>query len=243
MIEQILPDRVVAVETREDLLDCDLFPEEEASVSNAVEKRRREFVTVRACARTALERLGLPPRAIPNGERGEPRWPAGIVGSITHCDGYRACVLARAETVVTLGIDAEPNAPLPDGVLADIARPEERPLLEDLGQRTPSVHWDRLLFSAKESVYKAWFPLARRWLGFEDAVVRIETSDDVDRLAGGESESVDTAVGAFYAHLLVEGPSVLGRQLTGFPGRWLVRDGLVITAIAVQAPVPSAARP
>jgi 4'-phosphopantetheinyl transferase EntD len=224
VIEQILPGRVVAVETREELLDVELFPEEQASVGRAVEKRRREFVTVRACARTALERLGLPPQAIPNGERGEPCWPAGIVGSITHCDGYRACALSRARAMVTVGIDAEPNAPLPKGVLAEIARPEEWPWLDELGRAMPAVHWDRLLFSAKESVYKAWFPLARRWLGFEDAVV-----------------TVDPSAGGFSARLLVDGPLLGDRQVTGFSGRWLVRDGLVLTAIAMEAPVSAAA--
>ncbi len=227
MIEQILPDRAVVAETREELLDSELFPEEEASVGNAVEKRRHEFITARACARMALQRLGLPPQAIPNGERGEPRWPAGIVGSITHCEGYRACVLARASAVVTVGIDAEPNAPLPDGVLADIANPQERAWLAELSRATPSVHHDRVLFSAKESVYKAWFPLARRWLGFEDAVVRIDSHDSTG--------------GVFSAELLVEGPRLGDRPLTGFSGRWLLCDGLVLTAIAVEVPGVSAA--
>jgi 4'-phosphopantetheinyl transferase EntD len=242
VIEQILPDDVVVVDTREDLLGIELFPEEEASVGNAVEKRRREFVTVRACARQALQRLGLPPQAIPSGERGEPRWPAGIVGSITHCDGYRACVLAHASSILTVGVDAEPNAPLPDGLLADIARPEERPWLARMGQAAPAVHWDRLLFSAKEATYKAWFPLARRWLGFEDAIVRIEPQAIVriepQEGVGGKQavapRDMGSTSGAFSVRLLVEGPPLGDRRLTGFSGRWLVRDGLVLTAIAMK---------
>ena len=72
---------------------------------------------------------------------------------------------------------------------ADIARPEELPHAAAVRADVPHVHWDRLLFSAKESVYKAWFPLARRWLGFEDAVVMI-----------------DPSAGTFQARLLVVGP-------------------------------------
>ena len=68
-----------------------------------------------------------------------------------------------------MGIDAEPHAPLPDGVLGQIARAEERPRLAELAGAEPEVHWDRLLFCAKETVYKVWFPLAECWLGFEDA--------------------------------------------------------------------------
>src|SRR5262249_33599292 len=61
--------------------------------------------------------------------------------------------------------------------------------------------WDRLLFSAKESVYKAWFPLARRWLGFEEADVTLDPA------------------GRFTARLLVPGP------VSGFTGRWTVHNG------------------
>ncbi len=177
MIEELLPPEVVAVDTREERL-VELFPEERAALGQAVEKRRREFVTARACAREALAQLDLPPSPIASGERGEPRWPAGVVGSITHCAGFRACALARATDLAGLGIDAEPHAPLPEGVLGEIARAEERPLLTQLAHVYPAVHWDRLLFSAKEAVYKVWFPIAACWLGFEDAVL---TLDPVER--------------------------------------------------------------
>jgi 4'-phosphopantetheinyl transferase EntD len=216
VIEQILPAGVIAVESREDTTDAMLFPEEELVVVRAVEKRRREFTTARACAHTALEKLGFSAVSIPTGERGEPLWPAGVVGSITHCDGYRACAVARSSEIVTVGIDAEPNAPLPDGLLGDIARPEELPSLRRLASGLGEVHWDRLLFSAKESVYKAWFPLARRWLGFEDAIV-----------------TVDADTGTFTARLLVAGPMLDGGPLRGFSGRWMVCEGIITTTIAM----------
>lgn len=218
MIEAILPAGVIAVEARDDATDARLFPEEELAVGRAVEKRRREFTTARMCARAALEKLGFPAVPIPTGERGEPLWPAGAVGSITHCDGYRACAVARSSEIVTVGIDAEPNAALPNGLLADIARPEELPWLRRLELDLPEVHWDRLLFSAKESVYKAWFPLAKRWLGFEDAVIVF-----------------DPSTGTFTARLLVSGPPLADEPLRGFSGRWVVRDGIIATAIAVSA--------
>jgi 4'-phosphopantetheinyl transferase EntD len=217
VIAEILPAGVVAVEARSDPVDAVLFTEEEAALGRAVDKRRREFTTARDCARRALAGLGLPPLPIPSGARGEPRWPAGIVGSITHCHGYRACAVARAAELVTIGIDAEPNEPLPDGVLATIARAEELPQLGELACIAPEVHWDRLLFSAKESVYKAWFPLAGRRLGFEDAVL-----------------AIDPRRFTFSARLLVPGPSPAGELSTRLSGRWLVRDGLVLTAIALN---------
>lgn len=219
MIETILPGAVISVEAREDPDGIVLFAEEEASVGQAVDKRRREFTTARACVREAFSQLGLPPSALTNGARGEPLWPSGIVGSITHCDGYRACAIARSTEMATIGIDAEPHAALPDGVLHEVATVQELSWLEDRRRDLPGVHWDRLLFSAKESVYKAWFPLAKRWLGFEDAAVTVNTSTET-----------------FAARLLVSGPPLGDRQLTGFSGRWLIRDGLVLTAIALTAP-------
>lgn len=212
MIERLVPAGVATAETREDILDIELFPEEERSVGRAVEKRRREFVTGRACARRALERLGVAPVAIPSGARGEPLWPAGVVGSITHCQGYRACAVARSTDFRSLGIDAEVDAPLPDGVLEHVAFGPERQLAEADGE----VHLDRLLFSAKEAVFKAWFPLAGRWLGFEDA--RLE---------------IDVDARTFSAELLVPGPVLDAGPLTSFHGGWCVEAGVICSAAMV----------
>lgn len=220
MIEEILPPQVVAVDTRGERLEVELFPEERAALGDAVEKRRREFITARACAREALARLGLPATPIAAGERGEPLWPGGVVGSITHCAGYRGCAVASAGELVGVGIDAEPNAPLPENVLGEVAAPQERAMLARLAVGEPAIHWDRLLFCAKEAIYKVWFPLARRWLGFEDALLTLDGPT-----AGGRA-------GSFQARLLVPGPLVGGRPLAAMAGRWLVRDGLIMTAIA-----------
>jgi len=216
MISSAVPSVVAADELFTDPPDIVLFEVEEAVVANAVDKRRREFATVRHCARRALGALGHPPQALVPGERGAPQWPAGVVGSMTHCVGYRAAAVARTADVHTIGIDAELHAPLPEGILEMISRPEETARLAAHRSADGSVCWDRLLFSCKESVYKAWYPLTRRWLGFEHASV---TVDPVDQ--------------TFSAHLLVPGPSVAGQPLQTFAGRWLIRDGLVLTAITV----------
>lgn len=153
------------------------------------------------------------------GSQGAPQWPDGVTGSITHCAGYRAAAVALATDVVALGVDAEPNEPLPDaGLLRLIARDEEQVRLAELAGASPGVCWDRLLFCAKESVYKTWFPLARRWLDFESADVRI-----------------DPHAGTFTARLLVPGPPVNGAPLALMDGRWLADRGLLVTAITLQA--------
>ncbi|MGH3914823.1 MAG: 4'-phosphopantetheinyl transferase family protein [Pseudonocardiaceae bacterium] len=219
MIKKILPDVVASVEAFDDPPEAMLFPEEEAVVSRAVEKRRREFRTVRHCARLALGELGMPPVAVLPGERREPLWPPGIVGSMTHCAGYRAAAVARDRDLLSLGIDAEPHGPLPGGVLGAIALDEEQAMLADLTAVRPVYCWDRLLFCAKETVYKAWFPLTRRWLGFQDAAIRI-----------------DPAERTFSARLLVTGATISDDTLTRFDGRWMIDNGLVLTAIALEHP-------
>ncbi|MEU5427485.1 4'-phosphopantetheinyl transferase superfamily protein [Streptomyces olivoreticuli] len=194
-----------------------LLPEEAAHVARAVPKRQGEFATVRACARKALGRLGLDPVPLLPNRRGAPGWPAGVVGSMTHCDGYRAAVVARAADAVSIGIDAEPNGPLPEGVLEAIALPGERSRLAGLAARRPEVFWDRMLFSAKESVFKTWYPLTGQELDFSEA--ELEFDPDAQ---------------TFSARLLVPGPVVGGRRLDGFTGRWLADEGLVVTAIALH---------
>jgi 4'-phosphopantetheinyl transferase EntD len=217
VLEQILPPKVAVAEAFRDDPAAQLFAEEEAVVARAVDKRRQEFATVRACARAALAELGEPPAPILPGLRGAPQWPAGITGSITHCEGYRAAGVAKTRDVLVLGLDAEPNEALPGGILDVIALDKERAQIAGLGVTEPRVCWDRLLFCAKESVYKAWFPLTQRWLDFDAADITIE------------------AGGAFTVQLLAPGPLVAGSPLTTLHGRWLANCGLVATAIVVPA--------
>ncbi|WP_405149872.1 4'-phosphopantetheinyl transferase superfamily protein [Sphaerisporangium sp. NBC_01403] len=219
MIKSILPDCVVAADVFADAPEPVLFPEEELAIIHADDKRRKEFSTARVCAHDALRKLGMRPSPVLPGLRGEPQWPPGVVGSITHCAGYRGAVLGIASKVTTIGIDAEPNEALVPGVLDAISLPEERESLRRLAARHPRVHWDRLLFSAKESVYKAWFPLTKRWLDFEDVLINI-----------------DPVNGNFSAWLRVTGPRVRGQRITAFSGRWVVEAGLILTAIVVPSP-------
>jgi 4'-phosphopantetheinyl transferase EntD len=215
VIEAVMPDTVVTVETRAELLPVELFPQEEAVVRSAVEKRRRDFVTGRACARLALERLGVDPGAIGSGPRGEPLWPAGVVGSITHCRVLRACAVARSREVRSVGVDAEVHEPLAPEVLEEVSSSTERRALA----RAPNgVCLDRVLFSAKEAIYKAWWPLAFRWLGFEDVALSLSVRERT-----------------FRGQLLVPGPKLNGRPLTEFCGRWAVNGDVVVVGVVVSA--------
>jgi len=218
VLDEIVPPQVAAVEVFGDPPDVRLYPEEEAVLRKAVASRRIDFGAARWCARQALAKLGLPPAPIVPGLRGAPSWPAGVAGSMTHCAGYRAAALAHSRDIAAIGIDAEPHSALPDGVVDVVASQAERHALAELAAAAPEVSWDKLLFSAKEATYKAWFPLTQRWLGFQEASISINPAD-----------------GTFTARLLVPGPVLAGHQITEFSGRWLAAGGLVITSIAVPA--------
>ncbi|WP_072687615.1 4'-phosphopantetheinyl transferase Npt [Rhodococcus marinonascens] len=227
MIEKILPAGVASSELFADPPGLRPHPQEEALIGRAVEKRRREFTSARHCARLAMAKLGVEPAPILRGDKGSPLWPRGVVGSLTHCDGYRGAVLGHSMQVRSLGIDAEPHEALPDGVLDAVSLETERAWLSATdvsalwrAEGGGPVHRDRLLFCAKEATYKAWFPLTRRWLGFEDAHITFESCGD--------------GTGTFHSDILISGETVAGPPLASFDGRWLVSDGLIITAIVAM---------
>jgi len=191
-----------------------LSKEEKEVLGEAAPKRQLEFAAGRNCAREALKRLGLPESPILRGKNREPLWPDGVVGSITHCQGYCAAAVAYGNQIPALGIDAEPDEPLPEGVLPLIARKEEIEKLAN-GWSSSAPHPDRILFSAKESTYKAWYPLTNRWLDFD--AVRIDLV--------AEHGSFDVTV---------LGGCCVGVGSLKFSGRYMVRNGLILTAVITE---------
>ncbi|WP_395363542.1 4'-phosphopantetheinyl transferase [Streptomyces sp. YH02] len=216
MLAEILPASVACAERFDDLEPVTPYPEEEAVVARAAAGRRDSFHTVRLCARLAMAELGTPAAPILPGPKGEPLWPDGLVGSMTHCAGYRGAVAAPATALTGLGIDAEPHRPLRPGVLEYVTLPAERERLAHLARTHPSIHWDRLLFSAKESVYKVWYPLTRKWLDFDEADITLHPD------------------GHFTARLLIPGLEVAGRPVPTLPGRWHVANDIGLTAAVLD---------
>ena len=219
LITAVLPEvsGLVSAELYHDPPELSPMPEEESLIARSVVKRRNEFITARHCARVAMGQLGIPESPILKGEKGDPLWPDGLVGSLTHCEGYRGAVVGLTSAVRSVGIDAEPHGVLPDGVLTAISLPAER---HEIGALPAGLHWDRILFCAKEATYKAWFPLTQRWLGFEDAHITF----DVDS---------DGTTGRFISRILIDPEARSGPPLTQLAGRWSVAGGLALTAIVL----------
>jgi 4'-phosphopantetheinyl transferase EntD len=213
MIE-LLPSKVNLVEAKVGAVEETLPPAEAALVAGTHERCRREFAGGRMCARKALAAFGLGHAVILAGPRGEPLWPPGIVGSITHRLDYCAAAVASSGSIAGIGIDAELNRPLSEGASRRVCTPQE---LSDAGELEES-YAATVIFSAKECVFKAWYPATRRELGYRD--VRISLSPDE---------------GTFEAtlHAPLGTPSeLLFRRLSG---RFSVGTDLLFTAVVVKA--------
>jgi enterobactin synthetase component D / holo-[acyl-carrier protein] synthase len=213
-LRAIVPHDVVAVAVIGDEPSATLLSDEESALGQVADVRRREYTIARHCARRALGSIGIGPVPILSGPNREPLWPRDVVGSLTHCRGYCAAAVARRGRIISIGIDAEPHDPLPEDILPMVGSPEECKFLETLPQN--GVAWDRLMFSAKESVYKAWFPLAANWLGFKDVAM-----------------TIDAAAATFVARLLVRGLCVEGQTLAEIVGRFLIHDHFIVTAAVI----------
>ena len=173
-----------------------LLPQERDLIEGATPERTAEFATGRHCARLAMASLDHRLAATPvlRDHRGAPAWPPGVVGSLTHCDGWTGAVVARARGsrfgrgVTSIGLDAEPVTPLPTGVVEVVASVEERETLARLDAERPGIPWDTLLFSAKEATYKAWYPLTGIVLSHAEVDVELSpTGTFTGRAAGHDS--------------------------------------------------------
>ncbi|HET7770590.1 MAG TPA: 4'-phosphopantetheinyl transferase superfamily protein [Chloroflexota bacterium] len=151
-----------------------LFPEEQGVLSErAVARRREDFALGRAAAHEALAALGMAASPILRGEKGEPVWPAGIVGAITHTRGVAAAVVGESRDYAGIGVDLEPLEP---GLTVRAGRivctPEELSWATAAGAEATKRL--TMVFCAKEALFKALFPPTRVWLDFLGAELRWE---------------------------------------------------------------------
>ena len=185
-----------AVAATDPQADHPLLPGEHIA---AVPRRQREFAAGRAALRAAMADLGLPPTAIPMHPDRSPALPAGLAASITHT--ATACLAAAMTGRRALAIDLEPDEPLPSDILDTVLTPAER--------GTPDA---RVIFSAKEALYKAQYPLSGMLFGFDAVAVTLETA-------------------TFTATFLQAVPGFpTGSRLTG---HWTRTDGHILTALVI----------
>lgn len=197
-----------------------MYPIEQCYVSRATESRRREFAAGRSLARQAMASLGVPQAAIPAAPDRAPVWPAGIVGSISHCSGLCVAAVAReSQDCSSIGIDVEPATPLDRDLLDVICTEAELGWLgqQPAGERLILV---KAIFSAKESFYKSQYPLSKTLIDFHAVTIL-----------------PDVARGRFEACLEVDVAPFLAGQI--LEGRVRMASGFISTAMTLSQRMPT----
>ncbi len=184
-----------------------LFPEELEVLSQASVSRQHEFATGRWLAHALLRAQGESAVPIPRNADRTPRWPTGWVGSITHSGSACAVAVARASARLGSGLDLEPDRPVKPGLERMICFGDELAWIAAAGESEVGRRC-RLVFSAKEAVYKAFHPRTRRVWRFAEVGLEI-----------------DLVRGAFEARLPADaGPATIA-------GRFRRRGGWIVSGV------------
>lgn len=157
----------------------------------------------------AMRTLGLPSQPVCMGRDRAPIWPDGLTGSLSHTETCCVVVLTQTKTTSALGIDLEPNSALDQDLIPEICTPAEQFWVS---QRSDPAHQARLIFSAKEAVYKAQYSLSRTFMEFRDLCVIPHPATRTYRATFQRSV----------------GPFKEGRCLTG---HFLQQAGLIVTLL------------
>ena len=183
-------------------------------LKRAVPKRQAEFLAGRYCAARALSAAGCESTEVLSGENRVPAWPANTIGSISHTAGRAMAVASLNERCVGLGIDCETliRPDVAKRVYDTIAIAADNDLLHQ-------TDWSRewfltLVFSAKESLYKALYPTVGQFFGFDSA-----------KLLGLQNGEFTIALTRDLNHRWRA-----GRQ---FHGRYLLGDKCAVTLLEV----------
>ena len=142
-----------------------LHDDELPAFRHSVAKVRRQSGAARGLARGLLREFGFGDAALLRTDGGAVRWPPGVVGSLAHDDAFAVAAIAPSSAVAMLGVDIEPSLPLPAGVPEIVSTRRERTLYG------ASLRDSRLLFSLKEAVFKAQYPVDGLLLDFGDVEI------------------------------------------------------------------------
>jgi len=170
LLAALFPPGVCAAEQRQPGDPALLHPEEAAPLRQAIAKRAGEFAAGRLCARAALAQLGIVGFPLLVGSDRRPQWPAGVVGSITHTQGYGGAVVAPCDRFHAIGVDAEVIGRVKQAMWPRICAPQEIAWLASL-PGSEQAQLAALVFSAKEAFYKCQYGLSESWVGFHDVML------------------------------------------------------------------------
>lgn len=152
-----------------------LLPAERAALSpRAAQKRIQEFAAGRNAARTALAQAGFTEQQpILIGTARMPLWPDGFAGSITHTATLAAACVASSNSVKALGLDVEEIQKD-----FDLRIQERIATTAELSSFPCGLYSETiktlLIFSAKETIYKAYYPMVKQYFGYDTVALECQ---------------------------------------------------------------------
>lgn len=170
-------------------------------------------------AAQALAELGVRSSpTLPRGASGAPVWPSGVVGSIAHSAAHAVAVAAWRRDWLALGVDVEPDLPLPADAAALALHATEEQALHHVWPGS-GLAQARRVFCAKECIHKALNPLNGAWLEFDE--VQVLPLD----AARWQARPLSARARQAFPHPVLE-------------GRWWAADGALWALLAVSAAPP-----
>ncbi|UQV46670.1 4'-phosphopantetheinyl transferase superfamily protein [Janthinobacterium lividum] len=151
-----------------------------AAIKQSVQKRQAEYFYGRLAARHALAPFGLDDEEIHSGPLREPQWPSKVVGSISHNSRYAGAVVLPSKTCGGIGIDIETviDHTLRDSIISIALNHHEVDNLRIWSKEIPMEQLLTIVFSCKESFYKAAFPSVKEVFDFSAVEICVIDSEN-----------------------------------------------------------------
>lgn len=152
-----------------------LHLEEQRISAKFSEKRKKEYTTGRIIAKHLLERIGIYNFPILRGTLGEPLWPQGLTGSISHCADRCFVAIADKKHYKSIGIDIDSIDDLPETLIDGVCTDAEKKWICSMKCQEKEYPYAKMFFSAKESAYKCIFPFIHDFIDFTEAEIAFGT--------------------------------------------------------------------
>lgn len=179
LFDGLFDESVIVTAAPLDATAAALHEEEALLVERAASGRRREFATGRRLSRRLLARLGEPTGPLLRDEDRVPLWPDGVVASISHCRDLCVVAMGRADRYRGIGVDVEPDEPVSEDIERRICTAAERGWIASrAASGLAPGRAGKLVFSAKEAVYKAFYPSVREFWGFQDVELALDPESE-----------------------------------------------------------------
>ena len=212
-----------------------LHPAEENYFSQLSSVSRKEhYRSGRICAGEVLSKLGARGQPVlRDPQTREPLWPEGISGAITHSGNWAAAAAGKTSEVSGIGIDLEDLERRVDHRISRyVCIPEEQKWLQECGEDCLEQNL-KIIFSAKESIFKAFFPYTRTYLHFHDARILMEETlfqkSKSDSLS--EKENISNPAKFEFEYLMLNEKVIRQTGISEGKGRVQFFENYVLTSL------------